>query len=55
MNDKWFGTLEYRIAANALSSIVSNLENPTYAQVVRVLECMRDLAGDCCIFTDPQT
>lgn len=55
MEDKWFGTPEYRIAAAALDSIVSDLENPTYAQVVQVLECMRDLAGDRCIFTNPQT
>lgn len=38
MDDKWFGTLEYRIAADALSRIAENLENPTYAQVVQVLE-----------------
>lgn len=55
MDDKWFGTLEYRIAADALSRIAENLENPTYAQVVQVLECMRDLAGEFCAFTAPQT
>lgn len=46
MDDKWFGTPEYRIAGAALDSIVSDLENPTYAQVVQVLECMRDLAKE---------
>ena len=50
MDDKWFGTVEYRIAADALSRIAENLENPTYAQVVQVLECMRDLAGEFCVF-----
>lgn len=51
MDNKWFGRPEYRIAAESLSRIAEKLENPTYAQVVQVLECMRDLAGEFCAFT----
>lgn len=49
--DKWFGSPVYEAAAHALGIIVEELENPSYAQIIEVLYCMKDFAAEMCAFT----
>lgn len=46
----WFGTEEYQIAMTLYSCMKKEMPNPTYRQVERVLECMKDLAKDASCF-----
>lgn len=48
----WISKPEYPAAAAALEAIANHIENPTYTQLIEVLECMQDLAGEYCVFSD---
>lgn len=48
---KWIGTESYRIANQALSNILKNIENPTYNQLMEILDCMREISGDYFVFS----
>lgn len=54
-SQKWLGTETYRASKEALGAIVAKFKNPTYAQIEDVLECMRDLAKDYCVFKADNT
>lgn len=43
---KWFGTDTYRWATKALGVILQECQNPSYKQVIEVLECMRELVEE---------
>lgn len=51
MENKWFGTPKYEIAMHALEVIAQEIENPTYAQIMEVFECMRDSVAELCVLT----
>ena len=46
-----FGKQAYDAAVKALSSISSEIENPSYTQILKVIECMRECAARACLLT----
>lgn len=46
-----FGKQMYDAAVKALSSISAEIEQPSYTQILRVIECMRECAARACLLT----
>ena len=45
------GKRTYDAAVKALSAISSEIENPSYTQILKVMECMRECAATSCLLT----
>lgn len=46
-----FGKRTYDVAMKALSAISGEIENPSYTQILKVIECMRECAARACLLT----
>lgn len=46
-----FGKQTYDAAVKALSAISGEIENPSYTQILKVIECMRECAARACLLT----
>jgi len=46
---EWYAKAEWRWANEAFKAFIPEMENPTCAQVEKVIECMRDSVKDFCV------